>query len=55
MDPRKEQEWADAMDYTDRFQDEEPTYPDGSVQHECWAESGYTRKPGKRAPENDSD
>ena len=55
MDPRKEQEWADALDDSDGFRDEEPTYHDGSVQHECWAERGYTRKLEKTAPENDGD
>ncbi len=25
-------------------EDGEATYPDGSAQNECWAETGYTRK-----------
>ena len=44
MDPRKEREWADRMDEYDRACDNEPTYPDGSVQNECWSERGYTRR-----------
>ena len=44
MDPRKEREWADRTDDYDRPCDIEPTYPDGSVQNECWSEKGYTRR-----------
>ena len=43
MGPKEEQEWADAMPDEDGRDDCEPTYRDGSVQNECWAEPGYTR------------
>ncbi len=44
MDPKKEQQWADRIVDPDNDADaEEPTYRDGSVQHECWAGNGYTR------------
>ncbi len=42
--PRKEQEWADQIpDDEEETDAAEPTYRDGSVQNECWAEDGYTR------------
>ncbi len=42
--PQKEQKWADQVSDDEAETDvAEPTYRDGSVQHECWAEDGYTR------------
>lgn len=41
---RRELEWTDRMEGPDPDSAPEPTYPDGSVQHECWYETGYTRK-----------
>ena len=32
----------------------DPTYPDGSVQNECWAERGYTKRRATRT-DNDDD
>ena len=48
LDPKnpsqKEQEWADQVPDDEAETDAaEPTYRDGSAQHECWAEDGYTR------------
>ncbi|MBR6028200.1 MAG: hypothetical protein IKP40_03850 [Clostridia bacterium] len=47
MDPKKERDWADRLDDREEQEEapeQEPTYPDGSVRHECWAEDGYTRR-----------
>ena len=42
--PQKELEWADQLSDDEEETDAaEPTYRDGSVQHECWTEDGYTR------------
>lgn len=42
---QKEQEWADQLSDNEQETDAaEPTYRDGSAQHECWAEDGYTRE-----------
>ena len=42
----KEQAWADELpDPEEETNETEPTYRDGSVQNECWAEDGYTREP----------
>ena len=41
MYPDKEQAWTDRL--PDEEADErEPTYRDGSVQHECWSDKVYT-------------
>ena len=53
MDPKKDLQWADQIIdpdvETDGIDDTEPTYRDGSVQNECWAEEGYTRDDRKEA------
>ncbi len=51
--PVTEAEWSDAVwppeeDDEDRG---EPVYRDGTPQHECWAEPGYTADPDPREDE----
>ncbi|MBQ6174201.1 MAG: hypothetical protein IKS31_04500 [Clostridia bacterium] len=48
---RREMDWADRRETADEAA--EPTYRDGSVQNECWAETGYTRSAGKEDEETD--
>ena len=33
--------------------DSDFTYPDGSIQHECWHETNYTRKRSPKESEED--
>ena len=46
MKPDKEQAWNDRIPdpEEEEVRDDERFYRDGSVQHECWAETGYTRQ-----------
>ncbi len=53
MDPKKDLQWADQIidpdEETEEIDASEPTYRDGSVQNECWAEEGYTRDTRREA------
>ena len=53
MEPkyRQEQEWADRIEDPDEAADDETVYRDGSIQNECWAEAGYTRRISRTEPD----